>query len=506
LLLKKLVSYAKLVPISDFDCEATFIGIASSSKLVKNGDVFFAIEGLNDDGNKYVAEAVKNGACAVVTQQKYGHCLKNIGVPVFGSADVRASLSYAFDMINGYPSCGMKYIAVTGTNGKTTISHMLYRIMCMCGRSCGLIGTCGAYFNGERICMDAVGGWSGMTTPNPNELYKLLSVMKQKGAQYVILEASSHASVLGRLAPLRFCTSVFSNLSPEHLDFHGNMENYFAAKCEIIKRSDVAVVNCDDPYGKRILSEADCKRIISSSTFDSECSFYASDVKMHGCDGISFVLRGETKPIECYLPIIGDFNVSNAMLAASAARCLDVPRTCISAALSKFSGVEGRLQRIYGEDVRARVFIDYAHTPDALKRLLITARAVNSEGGRIILLFGCGGDRDRSKRPRMGEIAVELADMALITSDNSRSEDALSIISDILDGIPKEKSNYAVIPDRREAIRYAVSIAKPTDIVLLAGKGHEKYEINKNGKLPFDEEYEVLRASELCKSDQGSTR
>lgn len=498
MLLKKLISYAKLTALSEFDDKLTFNRSVSSSDRVSKGDVFFAIEGLNHNGNDYICEAKARGACAVVTQAAPA-CITDLGLPVLLAKDVRVSLSYALDLQNGSPGSGMEFIAVTGTNGKTTISHMLYSIMCLCGRSCGLIGTCGAYVNGEILDPDYEKGFSGMTTPEPEELYSLLSKMKAKGARYVILEASSHASVLGRLAPIRFCMSVFSNLSPEHLDFHGDMENYFAAKREIIRRSDVAVINCDDDYGKRLALENVCKRVISVSENDTACTYYSSNIRLHGFEGTSFSICGELKPIECFLPLIGDYNISNAMLAASAARCLNVPRTCISAALAKFKGVSGRLTRVRGEKLKTNVFIDYAHTPDALKKLLSTARTVKSENGRIILLFGCGGDRDRSKRPEMGNIATLLSDTVVVTSDNPRSEDPEKIICDIVKGIPKERKNYKVIPDRREAIRYVISIAQREDVVLLAGKGHEKYEIVKDGKLPFDEEYEVLLASELCK-------
>lgn len=501
MLLKKLITCAKLTPLSEFNEDIAVNCAVSSSERVNVGDVFFAIEGKNYDGNDFVKEAVNNGARAVVTRSGRGGELLKLGVPVLEASDVRSSLAYALDMQYGSPSGCMKYIAVTGTNGKTTISHMLCRILCRCGNSCGLIGTCGSYVNGEPLNECDLDNAFGMTTPDPSELYKMLSVMRNKGVKYVILEASSHASVQGRLAPIRFCMSIFSNLTPEHLDFHGNMENYFCAKREIIRRSAVAIINADDPYGRRLLNERACQRGVSVSLNDSECSYYASNIKTHGSDGISFLLCGEEKNIDCFLPVVGDFNVYNAMLAASAARILDVPRSCISAALSKFKGVGGRMQRVYGENIHSRVFIDYAHTPDALERLLLTASKIKPSQGKTVLLFGCGGDRDRSKRPKMGAIATDYADAVIITSDNPRSEDPMRIISDIVSGIPKGRKNYVVIPDRREAIRYAIRISGKDDIVLLAGKGHEKYEINKEGKKPFDEEYEVRNAAESCEGD-----
>ena len=494
MLLKKLITYAKLIPLSNYDEELSVNCAVSSSDRVKEGDVFFAIEGGRHDGNDYIKEAINNGACAVVTRSGRGSGLSGFGVPVLEALDVRSALAYALDLQYGSPSGGMNFIAVTGTNGKTTVSHMLYRILYLCGNSCGLIGTCGSFVNGEYLRLDAVERSVGMTTPEPAELYQLLSVMKAKGARYVILEASSHASASGRLAPIRFCMSIFSNLTPEHLDFHGDMENYFNAKRDIIKRSAAAVINADDPYGQRLLNEAVCRKMISVSLDDPKCSYYASNIKAHGCDGISFLLCGEEKNLDCFLPVVGDFNVCNAMLAASAARYLGIPRACISAALAGFTGVLGRMQRVYGENVRPKVFIDYAHTPDALEKLLDASKKIKPTDGKIVLLFGCGGDRDKSKRPRMGAIATAYADVVIITSDNPRTEDPLRIIDGIVSGIPTEMKNYVVIPDRREAIRYAMQVSGKDDIVLLAGKGHEKYEINKEGRRPFDEEYEVRMA------------
>ena len=495
MLLKKLITYAKLTPLSDIKGETLVNHAVSSSDAVREGDVFFAIDGEKYDGNDYVREAIKNGACAVVTQRGRGSELLELGAYVLEASDVRSSLAYALDMQYGSPSASMKYIAVTGTNGKTTISHMLCRILCRCGNSCGLIGTCGSFIDGEPLTGCDVCSTVGMTTPEPEELYCILSEMRRRGAKYVILEASSHASVQGRLAPIRFCVSIFSNLTPEHLDFHKDMENYFCAKREIIRRSETAIVNADDIYGRRLISEKACQRIVSVSTTDFGCTYFASNVKLHGCDGISFLLCGEEKNMDCFLPIVGEFNVCNAMLAASAARSLGVPRACISAALSGFTGVAGRMQRVSGEGIRAKIFIDYAHTPDALMRLLATASQMKGDSGRILLLFGCGGDRDKSKRPKMGEIATSYADRVIVTTDNPRGESPQDIISDIVHGIPNGRKNYVVIPDRREAIRYVLKVAHKDDVVLLAGKGHEKYEITNNVKKPFDEEYEIRMAA-----------
>ena len=488
MLLKKLITYAKLTPLSEIRGDMTVNNAVSSSDSVNKGDVFFAIEGEARDGNDYVIEAIRNGASAVVTRIGRGHELLGHGAIVLEAPDVRSSYAFALDLQYKSPSGCMKYIAVTGTNGKTTVSHMLCRILCRCGYSCGLIGTCGVFANGEPLYGCDTGG---MTTPEPSALYRMLSLMQKRGVKYVILEASSHASAQGRLAPLRFCTSVFTNLTPEHLDFHKDMENYFCAKRAIIRKSDVAVINADDSYGRRLIDECACKKTVSVSMTDRECDYYATDHRSHGFDGSSFLVCGEEKSIDCFLPTIGDFNVCNAMLAASAARSLGVPRACISAALSGFSGVPGRMQRVYCGDRRKRIFIDYAHTPDALMRLLNTARSVKGDGGRLLILFGCGGNRDRSKRPIMGEIATTLADLAIVTSDNPRSEEPDAIICEIVSGIPEGMKNYVVIPDRREAIRYAVREMKDNDVLLLAGKGHEKYEINKEGKSPFDEEHEV---------------
>ena len=492
MLLKKLIPYAKLRPLLNA-CEDISVNKAvSSSGEVTRGDIFFAVEGLSRDGNDYVDEAVRRGAAAVVTSRGRGRELEKFGICILEAENVRASLSYALDAIYGNLSGSMKYIAVTGTNGKTTTSHMLYRIMRLCGSSCGIIGTCGAFVNGEELKFGRP--CSAMTTPDPEELYRILYEMKKRGADYVIIEASSHASAMKRLAPLRFEAAIFTNLSPEHLDFHKDMEDYFAAKRDIIRLSSLAVINADDPFGRRLIDEELCEKTVSASMTDPSCAYYASSVRFHGNEGISFVLSGEEKGIGLYIPVTGDFNVCNAMLAASTARALGYPRSCISAALSGFNGVCGRMQRVFCDGLKASVFIDYAHTPDALERVLRAAKRICGEEGKLTVLFGCGGDRDKSKRPKMGAIAASIADFVIITSDNPRNEAPDSIISDIIGGISEEYKSYTVITDRREAIRYAIGSVGPKDVLILAGKGHEKYEIVKGEMLPFDEEALVRSA------------
>jgi UDP-N-acetylmuramoyl-L-alanyl-D-glutamate--2,6-diaminopimelate ligase len=330
----------------------------------------------------------------------------------------------------------------------------------------------------------------------------MLSVMRDDGVKYVFIEATSHALALDKLAPLHFEAAVFTNLTADHLDFHGSMENYLAAKKKLFHMADTAIINGDDRHGASIAEEAEtggCKNI-RLCTLDEHrrCDYTAMNVKSLGCDGVEYILSSVCSVFKVKSPIPGRFTVMNTLQAASCALALGIDCRSIQDALRHMKGIDGRFERVkLCPEADFSVFIDYAHTPDALANLLLTAREFRGHGQRIVLLFGCGGDRDRSKRSEMGRIASQLADFTVITSDNSRSEDPRDIISDITVGFDfSARAQALIIENREEAIYYVIENALRGDIILLAGKGHEEYEIDKEGKHPFSEKKIAREAAE----------
>ncbi len=468
--------------------------IASDSRRVGPGFAFVCIKGTKKDGNDYASDAIARGAVAVVTERETD------GYPFVRVGDTRLAEAVMWDRFTGFPSKDMTVIAVTGTNGKTTVAYMLDAIFREAGLRSGMITTVRSAIDGETI--PTSGGSSvsdadaAMTTPDPEVFYPTVAKMRDAGVRTLVFEASSHALFLKKLDPVAPSVAVFTNLSEEHLDFHGTMENYFAAKRRLAGMARSIVVNGDDPYMSRLSVFPNATVCRVGPTLGEKCAVCALRCEYLELRGIRYIYRSENEAFTVSSPIPGTFTVPNSMLAAAAAERAGVSSVAIRDALSSFRGVEGRLERVTGDDVPFSVFIDYAHTPAALEALLNSVRDMRSPSQKITLMFGCGGDRDRSKRKRMGAIASSLADFTVVTGDNPRGEDPDGIIAEILEGVDREK-RYAVIPDREEAIRYCVSEAGRGDIVILAGKGHEKYEINANGKKPFDEKKivtdEVLR-------------
>ena len=497
----------------------TVNGLSTDSRLVTAGDLFVAIDGLHTDARAHIPEAISKGAAAVVCEAS--DRLPDTGdVPLVTVPNARAAVSCLYDAWYGHPARGLRLVAVTGTNGKTTVSALLHAILRASGVPCGLIGTVGCRSTAEDavICNGNGEFYSGMTTPEPAELYPLLARMAADAPAdsphppTVVMEVTSHALALGRVAPLTFELGIFTNLTPEHMDLHGTMEDYYAAKRSLFEVCREAVINADDRYGRRILSEplpirhyhichADGAGGLLSDRIcpagDGGCTrVYAEQVKSLGEDGVAFKLTAPDARIRLRCPIPGRFTVMNALEAASAALALGASPAAVRDALAHFDGVPGRMERVNlpETDIPFSVFIDFAHTPDALENLLRSVHDFRRKGQRIVLVFGCGGDRDPSKRKVMARIASRMADSLVITSDNSRTEDPADIISDILLGVDKE-SEFAVVPDRAEAIRYAIRYARSGDIILLAGKGHENYEIDRRGKHPFCEKDIAVKAA-----------
>lgn len=486
-------------------------GVTSDSRRVSHGWLFVAITGFHRDGRDFIPQAIARGAVAVValpdTQVSGGAVLLPHDNP-------RKALALLCDAWYGHPSGQLRLVGVTGTNGKTSVSAMLAHILRCEGLPVGVIGTVGATdLSGQPLVARPSDENANMTTPDPEELYAILATLAEEGKgmaekPVVIMEVTSHALLLDKTAPLFFDCAIFTNLTPEHLDMHGTMEDYYAAKRRLFTTCRTAVVNADDPYGERLIldpeTSAETWHICHTSPFyqcidtlhPGRCCdrVFAGQVKLMGVRGIEYRLMSPHARVRITCPVPGAFTVINSMEAAVAAFILGLAPGRIKEALATFSGVPGRMERVpLEEQVDFSVFLDYAHTPDALENLLITAKRFRRRGERIVLLFGCGGDRDPTKRPLMAAVASRMADSVILTSDNSRTEDPLAILADILKGMDPE-CDHVVIPDRREAIQYAVRYARRGDIILLAGKGHEAYEIDKNGRHPFSEKNLVMEA------------
>lgn len=489
---------------SFYDLE--IIDIFSDSRKVKKDSLFVCISGTKVDGHKHIGEAIEKGASVILAKagaEIDENLFSHDGAPLLLiTENTRKALAHIWNNRYSRPAEDMKLIAVTGTNGKTSITHMLREIFDTALYKTGLIGTVRCYSGEKLISIRSEDERANMTTPDPRELYEMLAVMHDDGVKYVFIEATSHALALDKLAPLHFEAAVFTNLTTDHLDFHGSMENYLAAKKKLFHMADTAIINGDDPYSASIAEEAEaggCKNI-RLCTLDEHrrCDYTAMNINSLGCDGVEYILSSVCSVFKVKSPIPGRFTVMNTLQAASCALALGIDCRSIQDALRHMKGIDGRFERVKlcpGADFS--VFIDYAHTPDALENLLLTARDFRKKGQRIVLLFGCGGDRDRSKRSEMGKIASHFADFTVITSDNSRSEEPRDIISDITVGFDfSARAQALIIEDREEAIYYVIENALHGDIILLAGKGHEEYEIDKNGKHPFSEKKIAREAAE----------
>ena len=474
--------------------------ICPDSRRIKGGELYLAIEGLHKDGHAYIGEAIARGAAALVVSKKAAKEKRidkeGMLLPIIEVEDTRIAAARLYSAFYGDPHKRLRMIGVTGTNGKTSVSSLIAEILRSAGKKVGVIGTTGCFSSGGgRLDITPADPSASMTTPDPEELYKILDRFASDGAEYAVMEVTSHALSLGKVEPIEFEIGVFTNLSEDHLDFHESMENYFAAKSALFKQCRTAVINYDDRYG-RILADEINIPTYSCSAEGRETNCYAEDIRIRARAGIEYKLISGEMRLRVRSRLSGSFNVMNTMQAALTAHALGVKAAVIKDALAEFSGISGRLEKMrLGGRVDFSVYIDYAHTPDALENLLKTARSFALRGQRIVLLFGCGGDRERQKRAIMGNIATCMADLAIITSDNSRTESRGDIINDILSGVALD-ATYTVIEDRREAIEYAIKNARRGDIILLAGKGHEEYEIDGEGKKPFSEREIVKEAIE----------
>lgn len=464
--------------------EISVTDVTANSDDVGPGSVFVCIDGMHTDSHTLIPECIRRGAAAVVISN--AGAASGCTVPFILVENTRKTFSSMLYRFFGRPADEMKVIAVTGTNGKTSVTYMLRAILEKAGFKVGIIGTVKNYIGGRTV------DGAGLTTPDPAELYRLLFLMKEEDCDFVLMEASSHSLYLDKVSAIPVDTAIFTNLTPDHLDFHKDMDSYCAAKQKLFRQSRISVVNADSPYGDAMADVA-AERIYKYGIDAENADFRARDVKICGPHGLGYRLCAWGDEFYISSKIPGRFSVYNTMAAASVAYLYGVGADIIGKALFEMNGVEGRMQRVPLETVatdpkysKISLFIDFAHTPDALENVLLTAQGFRTKGDRIVAVFGCGGDRDRSKRPLMGKIASRLADYIIITQDNSRSEDPLDIIGEILGGFDNSKP-HTVILDRRSAIEFALANARSGDIILLCGKGHENYQIDKDGKRYFSE-------------------
>ncbi len=479
---RELLDRVSVISASDELLDTEISGVTSNTAKVGKNFVFIAISGTKFDGHDFISAAAEMGAvCAVVERVP-----ENCPIPCAVVENTRLASAYIFSNAFGRPEQSMKIIGVTGTNGKTSTVFMLERIFSEAGYRTALLGTVKNMWCG-RVRE------SSMTTPVPEELYEMFAQMRDESVEYLFMEVSSHSLALGRVAPLEFEVGIYTNLTPEHLDFHPDMEDYAHTKETMFKRSKIGLFCADNEY----TLAASKKGLCESYTFgiSENCDFCAENACYSSVNGIKYGLSFKSgESIEIESSMAGKFSVYNTLGALACAELLSVDRQIAARAIKDFEGVPGRIERLTPEGHPFSVFSDYAHSPDALENILQTLASSKDRSQRLTVLFGCGGDRDRTKRPVMGRIATELADFAIVTSDNSRSEEPMDIISEIVSGIKKD--NYKVICSRRDAIAYAVENAISGEIILVAGKGHENYEITKDGKHPFDEKSEVLKALE----------
>ena len=483
----QLSELARIVPSSAVRGDPTTeIGDATvDSRAARVGALFFCIPGEHADGHDFAGDAVSRGASALVVERWLDLDSAQLLVP-----SVRDAIGPLSATVFGRPSEAMTVVGVTGTNGKTTSAFMLESAFAAAGMRTGLIGTVEVHIVGDVVPVVH-------TTPEAPELHRLLARMRDAGAGAVAMEVSSHGLALGRVAGTRFACGLFTNLTRDHLDFHGTMEEYEAAKVSLFTGVLAArgAVNADDAVGRRII---DAAPIPVTSYGESDATEVRAAHIESSRTGSRFVCVAGDERLPVSVPIAGRYNVSNALGVLATFRALDLPLAAAVEGIASLRGVPGRMESI-DQGQPFSVLVDYAHTPDSLENVLRAARDVCE--GSLTVVFGCGGDRDRGKRPLMGKVAAELADRAIITSDNPRSEDPLAIIVEIEAGARDAGRPYEVEPDRRAAIRLAVGGAKPGDVVVIAGKGHEPGQKFADHVVPFDDR--IVAREELASFGAG---
>jgi UDP-N-acetylmuramoyl-L-alanyl-D-glutamate--2,6-diaminopimelate ligase len=477
-------------------------GVTYDSRAVAPGDLFVALTGSVSDGHDYLESAVRMGAAALLVERESpGASISS--VPVVVTTDTRRALAPIATHFFGRPADEMSLIGITGTNGKTSTSYLIESMLTCAGIRTGLVGTVEVRYTGERQP-------SVNTTPESLDLQRMLRSMSTRNVESVVMEVSSHGLELGRVSGCHFDVGAFTNLTQDHLDFHGDMDAYLKSKAllfrDYLSQDAAAVINVDDPASDALINVAEdagarILRVSKRSDRDADVRLLDAQIELSGSRA-RVALPSET--IELQISLLGDFNLENLVVAAGIAEALEIPHEAIAVGAARCPQVPGRVEVIGAElESAPTVIVDYAHTPDAVDKLLHAVRPLVE--GRLITLFGCGGDRDRSKRPLMAEAVARSSDRVLATSDNPRTEDPEAILRDVEVGLrslrrvepevlDESQAAYAVVVDRRQAIDHAIAIARPHDTVVLAGKGHEDYQILGHQKLPFDDRIEAARA------------
>lgn len=489
---KRLEELAALLPEARIvgDAQTEITSIERDSRRAREGTLFACIVGAHVDAHSFIPDVARAGARAVLTERASVDV--PVGVAVLYVPNLEKALDTIVPFFYDYPACAMRVVGITGTNGKTTTSYLVRAILRHVGHRVGLIGTIQAMIEDEVLP-------TSNTTPDIIVLQQMLAEMRTRGMDTVVMEVSSHALALGRVAGIEFDTAVFTNLTQDHLDFHKTMENYARAKAHLFelvsapgaKEGKTAVLNTDDAASETMRAYTRCP--IITYGVDHPADLTAQDVQL-ACDGMELTLmHGGKRLFHLHTGITGLFNVHNVLAAVGASLAEQVAATDIAAALTAFTGVPGRFELVReGQDFA--VIVDYAHTPDGMENVLRTARAVTK--GHIIAVFGCGGDRDRTKRPIMGRIGAEMADIAILTSDNPRTEDPAAIVDEVERGVLPVIGDkpYEKIVDRRTAIFHAIGRAQAGDTVVILGKGHETYQILKDGTIHFDDREQAREA------------
>ena len=474
-------------------------GVTLDSRAVAPGDLYVALPGTNVHGAAFSADAVAAGAAAVLTDPDGRARAAATGMPVFVLADPRGKLGEIACWVYGNPSSRLRLIGVTGTSGKTTSTYLLESGLRAAGHQTGLIGGVETRIGTDRLP-------SSLTTPEAPDLQALFAVMAERGVTAAAMEVSSHSLALGRVAGTSFDVAVFTNLSQDHLDFHADLEDYFRAKASLFMPPVHGVVNIDDRHGRRLASSALVPITTFSAAGKNEADWRAVDVRS-GADGSTFRVIGPGgAEADVSAGLAGVFNVANALGALVALVEAGVRLEDAVAGIAACPGVPGRLERVPAAGLDITAFVDYSHKPGAVEAVLRSLRPVTR--GSLVIVLGCGGDRDRAKRPMMGAAAASLADVAILTSDNPRSEDPLAILAAMLDGVlsvpPAIRARVIVEPDRAAAIAQAVALAAPGDVIVIAGKGHETGQYVAGAVLPFDDRTVTAAALERAAKDQAA--
>ncbi|MFH1360075.1 MAG: UDP-N-acetylmuramoyl-L-alanyl-D-glutamate--2,6-diaminopimelate ligase [Candidatus Omnitrophota bacterium] len=468
-------------------CDLDIQAITSDSRDVRKNSLFIALKGPQSHGENFIDDAIRKGAIAVVVSRQSHLQVDPQKFYLLKVEDPRQLMIVVAKRFFDDPSKKIKCIGITGTNGKTTITYLLETILTAAAKKCAVIGTVNVHIGSQIIP-------SKNTTPGLIDNLRFLSEMVEKHIPYCVMEVSSHGLDQGRAEAIDFDSAIFTNLTQDHLDYHQTMENYFEAKAKLfqgLSPEATAVINADDPYGKRLMNLTKAK--VMTYGFDPSCDVKVRDLDLNAANSTMTVVTPQG-PIAIKTELIGRYNAYNILAACAQSAAYGIDSKIIAKGIKALKGVPGRLERIHcGQDYH--IFVDYAHTEDALKNVLLNLKNVSR--GKIILVFGCGGERDQTKRAKMGRVACQLADFSILTNDNPRGEDPQFIMNQIKEGFPKP--NYTVIFDREEAIAKALSQAKADDIVLVAGKGHEDYQIFKDKKIHFDDR-EVITHYLKCSS------